>query len=470
MSHRLPPLPALAICTTLTSAALIGMPSVILAKPAPQVPRPPSALAAVVEAEGWTPAAPNGSLTAPGAVLVVDPLGLHTVMLSGCAPPAAMETRSLGGITGALFGRVKAAIEASPEWGGAGAAVPRTFVGLEQSSIGRDDLRPTEACVAELDLIAAVGGLNGAVLVSDALVASFDDGGQALVAYRSAPLSQFYDSKARAEGRPVLGAPADAAASTAAGRATTGGAGYAMRLVPAGRYAIGCTPGQGSACESDERPARSVTLSRSVWFGEAEVSQGLYARVTGRYPSRNVECGDDCPVEHVSWRDVVRFANALSAEEGLELCYVIGAVQVAWPKGPACTGYRLPTEAEWEVAARAGQDVLYAGSNDLSEVGWTLLESENRTHPAGTKRANAYGLADMSGNVGEWVWDWYLPEAYQSDIAVDPTGPSSGDERVVRGGDFRSSAEIARVARREAFPPEYKWKRIGFRLVRTASE
>lgn len=469
MSHRLPPLASLALRTTLVFTALIGVPSVILAKPAAQEPRPASAVASVVEAEGWTAAAPKGSVTAPGAVMFVDGLGVHTVVLSGCVPPAAMETRSLGGITGDLFGKVKAAIESSPEWGGAGAAVPRTFVGLDHSSIGRSVLRPTEACMAELDRI---GGLSSVVLVSDALVANFGDGWQAMIAYRSAPLSLVYDSGARAAAGQPAGESegADVEAAAVGWPMTTGSAGYALRLVLAGRYAVGCTDGQRYACEPDERPARTVTLSRSVWVGETEVTQGLFARVTGRRPSRDVACGDNCPVESVSWFDAVQFANDLSEQEGLQRCYVVDEAKVAWPAGPACTGYRLPTEAEWEVAARAGHDFVYAGSNDVREVGWTTVDGENHGHPVGRKKANAYGLLDMTGNVSEWVWDWYDGKAPPATLTIDPTGAASGEGRAVRGGNFRSVPELARVSRRDYFSPKVRNKGVGFRLVRTVPE
>jgi formylglycine-generating enzyme required for sulfatase activity len=247
-----------------------------------------------------------------------------------------------------------------------------------------------------------------------------------------------------------------------------GSSGYALGLVPAGTYTIGCTAGQGSDCGDDEKPARKVTLSRSVLVGEAEVTQGLYQRLMGSNPSDFTSCGSTCPVEQVSWYEVVKVANKLSAAEGLEACYVINGESVSWPKGPSCLGYRLPTEAEWEVAARGGGDAQYAGGDELGAVGWFGHNSGMTPHPVGQKQANGYGLHDMSGNVWEWVWDWYDSGAYSKGAASDPTGPASGSHRVLRGGSWSSDPQGARVASRNYYTPGYRSSRLGVRLLRTA--
>jgi sulfatase modifying factor 1 len=237
--------------------------------------------------------------------------------------------------------------------------------------------------------------------------------------------------------------------------------GYEMVLVPSGTFTMGSSEGGG-----DETP-HEVTISRSFWVGKTEVTQGLYKQVRGENPSGFSSCGDSCPVEQVSWFDAVTFANKLSELEGLEACYVISGESVSWPRGLSCMGYRLPTEAEWEYAAGAGQSTTYAGSNELDEVGWYGDNSGMKTHPVAQKRANAWGLYDMSGNVWEWTWDWYDSSYYQSSSNVDPVGPNGGSSRVGRGGGWGSVASYARVADRNVSAPSRRDDSLGFRLSRS---
>ena len=128
------------------------------------------------------------------------------------------------------------------------------------------------------------------------------------------------------------------------------GEGYAAVLIPSGRFTMGCTSEQGDDCWYSEKPSHEVVLSRSYYMMETEVIQGLYKRITGESPSYFGSCGNDCPVENVSWYDAVRFANKLSVKEGLEKCYEIDGFDVKW-KDEDCSGWRLPTETEWEYAA-----------------------------------------------------------------------------------------------------------------------
>jgi formylglycine-generating enzyme required for sulfatase activity len=258
--------------------------------------------------------------------------------------------------------------------------------------------------------------------------------------------------------RAALGRVAPAAAGAAGGS-------VAARRVPAGTYEVGCTAGQ-SGCENDEQPSHRVKLTRSVLVMETEVTQGLWQAVMGSNPSGFSRCGAECPVEQVSWEDAVGFANALSARDGLEPCYTVSGSTVSWPKGVACTGWRLPTEAEWEVAARGGVDARYAGGGEPDALGWTSGNSGGQTHPVKQKAANGYGLYDMSGNVWEWVWDWYGP--YSSGAQVDPAGPLSGPGRVHRGGSWYYVAARARVAYRDGNPPGIRNRNLGVRLLRTA--
>lgn len=274
-----------------------------------------------------------------------------------------------------------------------------------------------------------------------------------------------------AQARAWLNAPAASAGnagSGAGGSRVVGSSGYTLRLVPAGTYTVGCTAGQGSECDVDEKLTRRVTLSRAVLVGQTEVTQDLYQRLMGSNPSYFTLCGASCPVEQVSWYEAVALANTLSAAEGLESCYVINGQSVIWTKGSACLGYRLPTEAEWEVAARGGGNAKHAGGNELNAMGWFSGNSGATTHPVGRKQANGYGLHDMSGNVWEWVWDWHSSNAYASSAAQDPLGPASGSARLYLGGSWLFAPRYAQFAIRLNDNPSNRSVDLGVRLVRTA--
>ena len=241
-------------------------------------------------------------------------------------------------------------------------------------------------------------------------------------------------------------------------------------VLSSGTFTMGCTAGQ-SSCGSDESPAHSVTLTNDFWMGETEVTQGKWQVLMGNNPSYFSSCGSDCPVETVSWYEVLEFANAVSSAEGLAECYNTAGSSVSINSSSGsvydCEGYRLPTEAEWEYAARAGTDLLYAGSNTIDDVAWYNSNSGNTTHAVATKAANAWGLYDMSGNVWEWTWDRYDSGYYSSSPSADPEGPSSGSVRVLRGGDWFNYASGTRGANRLYRVPDDRRYDLGFRLSRT---
>ncbi len=222
--------------------------------------------------------------------------------------------------------------------------------------------------------------------------------------------------------------------------------GASFVLIPAGSAVIGSADGDPARFENET--ARRVTIGRPFFLQTTEVTQGQWKRVMGGNPSFFRECGDSCPVESVSWHDVQEFIRRLNGMEGTD-------------------AYRLPTEAQWEYAARAGTAARYCtgdGEDDLSRAGWWGGNSEQRTHPAGEMAPNAWGLFDMHGNVWEWMQDWY--ERDPPAAATDPEGPATGSYRVIRGGSWSSSAGLCRSAFRVSGDPSGRTNSLGFRLVK----
>jgi formylglycine-generating enzyme required for sulfatase activity len=214
----------------------------------------------------------------------------------------------------------------------------------------------------------------------------------------------------------------------------------------------------------DEGPQRQVTVS-SFYIGRHEVTQKEYEEVMGTNPSRFK--GNNLPVETVSWFDVIEYCNRRSQREGLTPAYTISGSgnnrTVTWNRN--ADSYRLPTEAEWEYACRAGTTTAYnTGAVINNNTGWYNVNSGGRTYPVGEKPANAWGLHDMHGNVFEWCWDWY--GSYSNGAQTNPTGASSGSSRVLRGGSWSDSAEYVRSAYRVDGYPNYRFNSIGFRLAR----
>ena len=246
--------------------------------------------------------------------------------------------------------------------------------------------------------------------------------------------------------------------------------GWQFRLTPAafpknmvwvegGSFQMGSNNG-----DSDEKPVHQVTVS-SFWIGKYEVTQNKWQEVMGSNPSNWK--GDNLPVEQISWNDAVDYCNKRSIKEGLTPCYSGSGDNISCDWN--ANGYRLPTEAEWEYAARGGvksKGYTYSGSNDLGSVAWYDGNSGNQTHSVGGKAANELGIFDMSGNVWEWCWDWYDSGYYAKSPGPDPRGAGSGSYRGLRGGSWGSNDDYCRVADRVYNSPGYGSSYYGLRLAR----
>jgi len=227
-------------------------------------------------------------------------------------------------------------------------------------------------------------------------------------------------------------------------------------LIAPGTFTMG-SPDAEEGRQEDEIQ-HSVTITRAFCMKTTEVTQSEWLAEMGDNPSHFQDCGLDCPVEQVSWDDAVLYANALSRREGLPECYSDSTFS-----GLDCAGYRLPTEAEWEYAARAGTTGATYGP--LDSVGWYYGNSGERPQAVGFKAANSFGLYDMLGNVWEWTSDGY--DTYPGTV-TDPTGATTGSDRVRRGGSWYGEAISLRAAVRNRGTTDFRDFNLGFRLSRTA--
>ena len=222
--------------------------------------------------------------------------------------------------------------------------------------------------------------------------------------------------------------------------------GMEFLYVPGGCYEMGCGSWAGE-CYDDEKPVHTVCVD-GFYIGRYEVTQGQWKKIMGSNPTKFKQCGNDCPVENISWNDAQAFIKQLNRKSGKK--------------------YRLPTEAEWEYAARSGgKKEKYAGGSGVNLLAWYKNNSGGHTYKAGTKAPNGLGLYDMSGNVWEWCQDLYGKDAYNQHQLKNPAYMSVGSDRVGRGGSWYGRARFCRSANRGGFSPSSRDKHLGFRLSRT---
>ncbi len=249
-----------------------------------------------------------------------------------------------------------------------------------------------------------------------------------------------------------------------------------LALIPAGEFMMG-SPDVNSPPE--ELPEHKVRISTPFFLCVTEVTQAQYEAVIGKNPSFFSPTGDgkdvvagqptgEYPVEQVSWLDAIAFSNALSRKEGLAPYYLVNGEDVRIPdrKGP---GYRLPTEAEWEYACRAGRSGKFPPGDPMIEYGWFRANSNGSTHPVGKKRPNEFGLYDMHANVFEWCYDGFAFDYYQRSPVDDPQGPDRMSTRVARGSGWRSPQRKTWWTRFEGRDPHQRHFVLGFRVARTQS-
>ena len=263
-----------------------------------------------------------------------------------------------------------------------------------------------------------------------------------------------------------------AAAGAVSGTSSGGGGAPAgFVFVPAGTFSMGGT------MYDSEKPIHQVTISKGFYMSDHEVTQKEWMEIMGTTVAQQwtmagdsgsptTGVGDNYPMYCVNWYEALEYCNKRSVKEGLTPVYSGSGDYIT--RDSKANGYRLPTEAEWEWAAKGGgKDFMvyeYSGSNSVDAVAWYGKNSGSKTHPVKTKTANSLGLYDMSGNVWEWCWDWY--GSYSSGAQTDPAGASSGTYRVVRGGGWLNDAEHVRVAFRSGNAPSNRSSGLGFRLVR----
>ncbi len=238
-----------------------------------------------------------------------------------------------------------------------------------------------------------------------------------------------------------------------------------MVRISAGEFLMGSPRYEKDRDRDEDR--HQVTLSRGFLLSSTEITQDQWFGVMGTFPSRFE--GGSRPVENITFAECIEFCNQLSQQENLTPVYGQRGGEIFWNR--EASGYRLPTEAEWEYACRAGSQKRYTNgdlSDDLIRVAWCRYNSTGQTQDVGQRLPNSWGLYDMHGNVWEWCWNW--SEKYPTRFAVDPEGPDSGVGRVIRGGSWDNSLEACRSANHNSAKPGFHGGVLGFRVARTVFE
>ena len=265
--------------------------------------------------------------------------------------------------------------------------------------------------------------------------------------------------------------------------------------VPAGTYQVG-SPVDEVGRENDDLYRHDVTLTKGFEIATTEITQALYEEITGTNPSYwdpNHDLCPECPVDQVTWNNAAAFTNMLSLQAGYTECYTctgsdddVSCTPVGSPY--ECNGYRLPTEVEWEIAARGGVDTAYPNGGNLLTVpdvlnpgpvtldndellgsfAWYAWSSDDHTHAPAALAANGYGLYDVIGNISEWCHDWHESLDGSAGDITDPYGPSTGESHIVRGGAFNSIPPYLRLSSRNWYGSSNLWWVVGVRVVRTS--
>lgn len=260
-------------------------------------------------------------------------------------------------------------------------------------------------------------------------------------------------------------APASAAKAPAQAPAPVPKSGVEMVLLPASEFTMGDDDG-----EEDEQPAHRVQVS-AFWMDVSEVTQASFQALMGRNPAKFT--GPDRPVERISWHATIQYCNMRSQRDGLTPCYDLKTLACHFD----ADGYRLPTEAEWEHACRAGTTTRWSFGDDpgqLKDHAWYKPNAAKKTHPVKSKRPNPWGLYDLYGNVAEWCQDFYADSYGDGNPVQDPRGPVAGEDRVLRGGSWAVDEDRCRSSARDFEAPGladvcFGYEAYGFRCVRRAN-